>query len=198
MNYRVLKPEDYRQMPWKNGLGTTCEILREPAGDDVPFDWRVSIAEIKENGPFSLFPEYMRVINTLEGRGMFMTVDGVRTHPLLKYDPYVFHGASQVESELIDGPIRDFNLIFRLDVCPSRLQWHNVHQVKTAVSKAGRILVFSVQGLTIQAGSLSLDLAPWCTLDLPNEAHSELSLSLAGPADIPDNYACLMEINVPL
>ncbi|MDL2226777.1 HutD family protein [Deltaproteobacteria bacterium OttesenSCG-928-M10] len=197
MNYRVLKPEDYRQMPWKNGLGTTCEILREPAGDEVPFDWRVSIAEIKENGPFSLFPQYMRVINTLEGRGMVMTVDGVRTHPLLKYDPYVFHGASRVESELIDGPIRDFNLIYRPDVCPSRLGWYNVHQAQRVVSRAGRILVFTVHGLTLESGGVSVGLDSWCTLDLSNDSQAETALVLTGPDDIPDNYCCVMEIKLP-
>ena len=32
---RLIRPEEYRVMPWKNGLGTTAEIATEP-GAVVP------------------------------------------------------------------------------------------------------------------------------------------------------------------
>jgi len=39
---------------WKNGGGTTREILRVPA-EPTAFDWRLSLATIDSPGPFSAF-----------------------------------------------------------------------------------------------------------------------------------------------
>ena len=54
---RVLRAADYPRMPWKNGGGETAEILVEPAGAPLDsFDWRLSMARVAADGPFSLFP----------------------------------------------------------------------------------------------------------------------------------------------
>ena len=54
---RLLTPNDYRSMPWKNGAGRTTEIAVHPAGAALDaFAWRVSIADIERDGPFSRFP----------------------------------------------------------------------------------------------------------------------------------------------
>ena len=53
--------------PWKNGGGLTREIVCMPHGGGLDsFDWRVSIAHIASNGPFSTFPGVDRVITLLE------------------------------------------------------------------------------------------------------------------------------------
>jgi environmental stress-induced protein Ves len=52
---RHLKHSDYRRMAWKNGKGTTTEIAVHPANAGLagaPFEWRVSIADVPESGPF--------------------------------------------------------------------------------------------------------------------------------------------------
>ncbi len=41
-------------MPWKNGGGSTLELLQEPAADGG-FHWRLSIADVATPGPFSTF-----------------------------------------------------------------------------------------------------------------------------------------------
>ena len=52
--HRLLKPADYVRMPWKNGGGQTTEIVVHPAGATLAeFDWRVSIADVDADGPFS-------------------------------------------------------------------------------------------------------------------------------------------------
>ena len=55
---KILRHEDYKVMPWKNGGGITTEIWVSPEGSGlagVPFDWRVSIADVATDGPFSKF-----------------------------------------------------------------------------------------------------------------------------------------------
>jgi len=55
-------------MPWKNGLGVTTEILIEPADATLGnFDWRLSMARIDADGPFSSFPNIDRLLVVLEG-----------------------------------------------------------------------------------------------------------------------------------
>ena len=70
-NHRVLSPADYRRMPWKNGGGHTTEIAAEPPGaGTASFVWRVSVADIAQDGPFSAFPGIDRTLVLLSGRGM--------------------------------------------------------------------------------------------------------------------------------
>ena len=53
---RILRANQYRCMPWKNGAGVTREVAAWPPEarlDD--FGWRVSMARVERDGPFSTF-----------------------------------------------------------------------------------------------------------------------------------------------
>jgi hypothetical protein len=108
----LLTASAYRTMPWRNGLGTTVEIALDP-GVDGRFHWRLSIADVAQSGPFSRFDGYDRVIAVVAGAGMRLAVAG-RPSVLIDREsaPHAFPGDAATECALIDGPIRDFNLIF--------------------------------------------------------------------------------------
>ena len=111
-----LAPGDYRVMPWKNGGGSTAEILVAPAGADLAagFDWRLSIADVGRNGPFSAFAGYDRWIMLVEGAGMVLDFGGGRAERIGKrFEPFEFAGEDPVDCRLLGGPIRDFNLMVR-------------------------------------------------------------------------------------
>lgn len=100
-------------MPWKNGLGSTIELGRDAGQDMQQFLWRISMADVSTNGPFSIFPDRQRLLSILEGeglrlnfvqRGLQQTVKGL--------DVCAFSGEDVIESVLLDGPVRDFNLIY--------------------------------------------------------------------------------------
>ena len=58
-------------LPWKNGSGSTTEIAIDPPSatfDD--FHWRISLATISENGPFSVFPGVERTLALVDGHGL--------------------------------------------------------------------------------------------------------------------------------
>ncbi len=55
---RVIERATWRAQPWKNGRGTTLEIVRWPDADD--YDVRVSLAEVTSSGAFSTFVGYRR------------------------------------------------------------------------------------------------------------------------------------------
>ena len=102
---------EYRRMRWKNNLGWTREILRQPDRDD--FAWRVSIAEIDHDCPFSAFPGHDRVLVLLEGNGMRLDFHDGRSQVIEPaHGRIAFRGEDALDCTLLDGPTRDFNLIW--------------------------------------------------------------------------------------
>jgi environmental stress-induced protein Ves len=112
-----LKPADYKTMPWKNGGGTTTELMAESNGAAEGYDWRLSIASVAQSGPFSDFSGYDRSIMLVEGKGFTLEFAEAGTHHLVRsFEPLRFDGAWRTNCTLIDGPVKDFNLIARKNV----------------------------------------------------------------------------------
>lgn len=106
---RIIPPSAFATQPWKNGGGITHEIAREDR-PGAPY-WRLSIAEVAADGPFSAFPGLSRILTVIEGGGLWLdTPDG--TLAALPFQPVAFSGDLPVTSRLVDRSIRDFNLIF--------------------------------------------------------------------------------------
>lgn len=60
----------------KNGGGITTEIIVHPANASMAdFDWRMSMADVAQDGPFSIFPGIDRTLCILEGAGMSLSID---------------------------------------------------------------------------------------------------------------------------
>jgi len=67
-NTRHLRLADYIEKPWKNGLGSTQDILiLPPEATDDSFDLRLSLTPIPARAAFSPFPGIERVITLIEG-----------------------------------------------------------------------------------------------------------------------------------
>ncbi|HEY4163031.1 MAG TPA: HutD family protein [Dongiaceae bacterium] len=110
-----LSSADYKRMPWKNGGGMTTEIMAEP-GPTGGFDWRLSIAEVAQSGPFSDFSGYDRTIMLIEGAGFVLDFDQAPSKRVDRpFEPFPFAGEWQADCTLIDGPVRDFNLMTARD-----------------------------------------------------------------------------------
>ncbi|MFT4180055.1 MAG: HutD family protein [Thermomonas sp.] len=117
-----IRAGDCRRMRWKNGAGWTSEILRVPDVDD--WDWRLSIAEIEADAPFSAFPGVERELVLLSGNGMRLCFEDGETQEL--HPPHGslrFSGDRSLTGELLDGPSRDFNLMWKRAVVNAQL-WH--------------------------------------------------------------------------
>ncbi|WGW11415.1 HutD family protein [Saxibacter everestensis] len=131
---------NYAAMPWKNGGGTTIELARDTADGD--YAWRISIADITVEGPFSTFPGMARIISVLEGGGMRLISDGQSSGDLLPSQSHAFDGGSSTTCTLLDGPIRDFNLIYRRDRFAARMEWIGFPAARTFLSSADTMLVY--------------------------------------------------------
>jgi environmental stress-induced protein Ves len=108
-----LPANEYRRERWKNGLGWTREILRWPmSGED--WDWRVSIAEVDKDCPFSCFDGVDREIVLLAGEGMHLHFeDGEQADLLPPHGRHRFAGERALRAQLVSGPTQDFNLMWK-------------------------------------------------------------------------------------
>ncbi|MEJ8634366.1 HutD family protein [Streptomyces sp. MS2.AVA.5] len=116
MTARLLRADSRRAVPWKNGGGTTREVAVAPDGagtDD--FDWRISLADVGVDGPFSAFPGVERILTVADGAGMELTVGGERTVADQRYRPYAFPGDVPTDGRLLGGPVVNFNVMYRRD-----------------------------------------------------------------------------------
>jgi environmental stress-induced protein Ves/uncharacterized cupin superfamily protein len=108
---RHLTAKDYRVMPWRNGGGTTTELVIEPDAGER-FLYRISIADVTTDGPFSRFDGYDRHIMLVEGAGMTLECVSHETIALTApFEPHTFPGEWEVHGRLSAGPVRDFNLM---------------------------------------------------------------------------------------
>jgi len=104
---------DCLPQPWRNGGGTTRELLAWPRSGD----WlvRVSVAEIARTGDFSSFPGVMRCFAVLEGAGVELALPGRRLALTAHSEPVQFDGALAPHCRLLDGPTQDLNFMVHQD-----------------------------------------------------------------------------------
>lgn len=133
--------------PWKNGGGTTREIAVWPPGADMDtFAWRISVADIAADGPFSAFPGIDRQIVLIDGAGVHLQAhDDTFCHKLVRVgEPFAFSGDTAVHATLVDGPTRDFNVMTRRGTCRAEIAL--MRQPFTAVPVTATVLVLALRG----------------------------------------------------
>lgn len=114
----VLRQAKYRRMPWKNGGGETVEVLVHPDRAVLSdFDWRISIASVAIDGPFSLFPGIDRTLSVLHGEGFTLDIRRKGTYLMTSgSDPLTVPADISAAAKLIDGPTTDLNVMSRRGV----------------------------------------------------------------------------------
>ncbi|MDH6109091.1 environmental stress-induced protein Ves [Kitasatospora sp. MAP12-15] len=106
MTLHQLPAADRSTTPWRNGGGLTREVAAAPDGS-----WRVSLAEVAADGPFSTFPGLDRVLTVVEGAGLELTVGDRPPAPVPPLHPFPFPGELPTTGRLIDGPVTALNVM---------------------------------------------------------------------------------------
>ena len=125
MPTRCIRAADHRRMPWKNGGGETTEIAVLPAGAGLDdFDWRLSMATVASDGPFSLFAGIDRTLAILEGEGIVLSVEGRPEQRITPGSPPVRfrRRPSRPRRRLVSGPVTDLNAMTRRGVWTHRME----------------------------------------------------------------------------
>lgn len=114
-NFIIIEQDQYKRMPWKNGLGETLEIQRHD--DERGLRFRISQASVVENGVFSDFSGLHRTLVLLSGDGMTLEHVGKNnshTNELSNaLDIARFSGGDETHATLKNGKIEDLNIMVR-------------------------------------------------------------------------------------
>ena len=111
---RLIRRGQARVVAWKNGGGLTYELAASPEGAGFEdFDWRLSMAEVASDGPFSIFPGVDRTLTLLDGAGIALDFSERAVTLAPGSGPFAFPGEAAVTGRLLDGPILDLNVMTR-------------------------------------------------------------------------------------
>ncbi|WP_413283007.1 HutD family protein [Vibrio sp. MA40-2] len=117
-DYEVMSSSDFKCMPWKNGLGSTLEIVR--SDDKHGLRYRISQASVVQDGLFSDFSGLHRTLILLSGNGMLLQHSNRHdqhhqyTHQLDNaLDMACFSGGDKTNAILNQGSIDDLNIMVR-------------------------------------------------------------------------------------
>lgn len=127
---------------WKNGGGSTRQLLAYPPGASLDsFTYRVSVAEVDSDGPFSHFPGVDRSLAILQGDGLALMNGPQLFGTLLAgQPPMAFDGSLPLSGLRLGGKVRDFNVMTR--------RGHASHHCQQLVLDSGS------HHLTLPSGSL--------------------------------------------
>jgi environmental stress-induced protein Ves len=142
-------------VPWKNGGGSTTQIAIAPpeAGLD-DFEWRISLATIATDGPFSQFAGVDRTLVLVEGNGITLDIDGETSVLLCDDEPLAaFAGEDQVHAKLNRGPTTDFNVMTRRDCCIHEFGRRRLSGESSFATRADVTVLFLAQGDAITVSS---------------------------------------------
>ncbi len=109
----TVRLDDVPPQPWRNGGGSTQELLAWPAAADWVL--RISVARIGGSGPFSAYPGIERWFAVVDGEGVVLRFAARRVMLSAGSEALRFDGAAAPQCELLDGPTQDLNLMVRSD-----------------------------------------------------------------------------------
>lgn len=147
-------------VPWKNGGGVTREIIAYPSAASLDnFDWRVSTAEVRVAGAFSVFAGVERTLCVLEGR-LALAIQG-RTPSILVPDsaPFAFAGDLEVHADPGSAPVVDLNVMTRRGHFVAAVKRLGFSGSLRRDSAATMTLLFALTSLRVEVGAESSTLS---------------------------------------
>jgi environmental stress-induced protein Ves len=161
MQLNIISPSQFKTLPWKNGKGSTKELLFENIIGEEAFAWRLSMAPVTEDGPFSDFSGYDRTLILVEGNGIVLRHDNGQSSGLMRrFDSANFDGSWITEATLLEGEITDFNVMTRQGICTAQVDIFDSNDEHQVAVDADRLMIYPLDAavglLTPQAESRQL------------------------------------------
>jgi environmental stress-induced protein Ves len=151
---QLIQYASLRSAPWKNGGGSTTEIAISPVGATLDeFEWRVSLATIAQDGPFSCFPGIDRSLALVNGDGVLLDF-GDERFVLSPSEPVIeFAGEDAVHATVTGQHTTDFNVMTRRGLCRHRLELRTVRGTETLKRRSATTLLFLAEGESLTLSS---------------------------------------------
>jgi len=149
-------------MPWKNGGGETVEVFVHPQSAGLSdFGWRVSMATVATDGPFSVFPGIDRTLAVLSGDGMALSIEGFNDRLLTPASqPLPFPADAPTTARLTEGPIIDLNVMTRRGHFRHTLSRHAVNGSWRLPAASGTRLLLALDTLGVATPNGLIGLQP--------------------------------------
>lgn len=170
---RIIRAGEWDAMPWKNGGGITYEVAVFPEGAALnAFDWRVSMARVDRDGPFSMFPGIDRSLAIVEGDGLTLQVAGRGNISLRRGTPPVpFPADAGTTGTLTAGPVLDLNVMTRRAAWSHRMALRHAHDGLDETRNADvRIVIVREGRLSIQGRQCKIALSSHDTIVFETKA----------------------------
>lgn len=163
-------------MPWKNGGGETVEVIVHPEGAGLSdFGWRVSMATVASDGPFSVFPGIDRTLAVLSGDGMALSIEGLGDKLLTPVcAPLAFPADAPTSARLTNGQITDLNVMTRRGAFRHTLRHHVVDAATMLGVSQGERLVLALAPMGVSTAEGLIGMHPLDALLLPAAAQAEV------------------------
>ncbi|MGH6859831.1 MAG: HutD/Ves family protein [Phyllobacterium sp.] len=183
---RIVRASNHRAMPWKNGGGVTTQIaIWPPEATAADFDWRVSMATVAADGPFSNFAGIDRTLAILDGAGIDLDV---AEHGAVRLTqdtaPFAFPGDVPTAARLVAGPATDLNVMTR------RGRWTHAAERLSIGAEQSRALNTDLTLALCCRGTARVDTADGTVLLATHDmlvieaSDALLEISLTGPAEL--------------
>lgn len=182
MTMQLLRAAQQRRMAWKNGGGETTEIAVWPPGAGLDhFEWRISMAHVTRDGPFSVFAGVERTLTVLEGDGLRLAIGDAAPVDLHVGDaPLSFPADVPTTATLLGGAVTDLNVMSRRGVWRHRVEALQLAAGMSLAVRPATTVWWCVQGqvhLRSPAGSAALEPGDACLV----VDHPALTWELATP-----------------
>ena len=147
---------DYKTMPWANGLGKTVEILRCDDSEGKLL-WRLSMAAVTEDGPFSIFTDVERNLTVLTGDGFDLIEDhtGIK-HSAALLTPVAFSGETPISAKNVTASCQDFNVMTKAGLPKPNVWIANASKQK--VIEGAQLALFALSKATVKTANGTLKL----------------------------------------
>ena len=149
---KKITPKNHRVMPWKNGQGSTTELLIEPSDGGLDdFDWRISCATVQTDGDFSSFHGVDRSLLIMSGEGMSLQFNEREVLIVTPESQVVsFAGEDAVHADLLGGTVTDFNVMTRRSRWLHSLEKYTFDRMFDLRMRSDMLLIYHADGGAVQ------------------------------------------------
>ena len=129
-----------------------------PGSGLANFEWRVSMAEVRAHGAFSIFPDIDRSLAVLEGSLRLLIADRPPTTLSPETPPVHFPGDVAASARPLGGVVTDLNVMVRRGRWRARMSLSAVERFAMPAGQ-GSALLIALTPLTMRSGAGAEQLA---------------------------------------
>jgi uncharacterized protein len=148
---RIIRKSDLVEGRWRNGMGVSWDIAADSNGFAAgEFGWRLAIARIDADVPFSLYEGVDRVFTMIEGNGLDLEFEDSRLLSIRHaFVPHFFSCEIPAFCHLHDGVCFALNLFVRRDRWTAAV---DILSSNAEIFHSGPIILYGLDGAATADG----------------------------------------------